>query len=60
MEIKVNQFVKISDISSLKEVYAIQDETVEYWSGGNLTKVYKEYIEYCVNVDTCHIEGVGE
>lgn len=57
---KKGQFIKIEGILTLKQVYAIQDETVEYWSGGNLTKVYKEYIEYCVNVDTCHIEGVGE
>jgi hypothetical protein len=55
MEIKVNQFVKIADKSKLKQVYSIDDKFVEVWSGGNLVKYKKEYIEYSVDVDTSHL-----
>ena len=58
MEIKVNQFVKIADSSKLKQVYSIDGGLVECWCGGNLVKFKKEYIEYSVDVDTCHFEEV--
>jgi hypothetical protein len=59
MEIKVNQFIKIAEIQKLKQVYSIDDRFVEVWCGGNyLVKVKKEYIEYCIDVDTCHFDEV--
>ena len=60
MEIKVNQFVKIADISKLKQVYSIDDVFVEVWCGGNLVKFKKEYIEYSVDVDTWHFGESGK
>lgn len=55
---KKGQFIKICYTNSLKQIHSIQDRTVEYWSGGNLTKVYKENIEKVYDVDFSHLEEI--
>ena len=55
---KKGQFIKIEGILTLKQIHEVEQDVVEYWSGGNIVKIDKEYIEEAIEVDTCHLEEI--
>lgn len=57
---KKGQFIKIVAISSLKQIHKVEDDVVEYWSGGNLLKIDKRLIESVYSLDTIHLEEIKE
>lgn len=56
MNIKLDQWIKVENEPTLRQVHSIGSGYVECWVGGNLVKYLKSHIEDAYKVDTSHLE----